>query len=60
MLCEIFKGPEWRKKSDYEIEQLEFKKKLKKEGKLTYLQIQDAAYEKAYDELEILQMVFMD
>ena len=51
VLCEIFQGPEWRKKDDYEIEQLEFKKKLKKEGKLTYWQIQDAAYEKAHDEL---------
>ena len=51
VLCEIFQGPEWRKKDDYEIEQLEFKKKLKKEGKLTYWQIQDAAYEKAYEEL---------
>ena len=51
VLCDIFKSPEWTKKSDYEKEQLEFKKKLKKEGKLTYLQMEDKAFEKAYGEL---------
>jgi hypothetical protein len=51
VLFEIFQGPEWRKKDDYEIEQREFKKKLKKEGKLTHWQIKEAAHEKAYNEL---------
>ena len=51
VLASIFQSPEWSKKDDYEKEQLEFKKKLKKEGKLTYWQIQDVAHEKAYDEL---------
>ena len=52
VLCEIFQGPEWRKKDDYEIEQLEFKKKLKKEGKLTCnIGKFKMLHEKAYDEL---------
>ena len=51
VLCDIFKSPEWTKKSDYEKEQLEFKKKLKKEGKLTYLQMEDKAFVIAMEEL---------
>ena len=51
VLSGIFQSPEWSKKDDYEKEQFEFKKQLKKEGKLTYWQIQDVADEKAYDEL---------
>jgi len=51
VLAGIFQSPEWSKKDDYEKEQFEFKKQLKKEGKLTYWQIQDVADEKAYDEL---------
>ena len=51
ILASIFQSPEWNKKDDYEREQIRFKKKLKKEGKLTYCQIEDVASEKAYDEL---------
>ena len=51
VLCDIFQSPEWQKKDDYEIERLKLKKKLKKEGKLTYLQIYNRAWEKAYDEV---------
>ena len=51
VLCDIFKSPEWTKKSDYEKEQLEFKKKLKKEGKLTYWQMEEEAFGKALSEV---------
>lgn len=51
VLSTIFKSPEWKKRDDYEEEQWKYKKQLKKEGKLTYKQIYDAAFNKAYDEL---------
>jgi len=51
VLATIFQSPEWQKRDEYEEEQWKYKKQLKKEGKLTYKQIYDAAFNKAYDEL---------
>ena len=51
VLGNIFQNPEWQKRDEYEEEQWKYKKQLKKEGKLTYYQIYDAAEKKAYDEL---------